>query len=97
MPSAKQVILFVIDGLRPDALQQAQELMARFEGLPVFIYHGEEDRNVSFEGAQQVAERLQAAGAKVEFHSEAGKGHEMPGEGAVRAYHDWLREVIRRR
>jgi predicted esterase len=70
------------------------EDLARFEGLPVFLYHGEEDRNVSFDRAREVAERLRAAGAKVEFYPEPGKGHEMPGKDAVRAYHDWLREVI---
>jgi predicted esterase len=70
--------------------------LRRFRGLPIFLYHGEEDRNVSFARARRVAERLQEVGAKVEFFSEPGKGHEIPGEGAVRAYHDWLREVIAR-
>ncbi len=95
-PAKFQALVVFSGGTRfgADSIDFLAEDLARFEGLPVFLYHGEEDRNVSFDRARQVADRLRAAGAKVEFYPEPGKGHEMPGEDAIRAYHDWLRSVI---
>jgi predicted esterase len=79
-------------GIRPDF--RHPENLAVFRDVPVFIYHGEQDRNVSYESAVEVAGKLEAAGARVEFHSESDKGHEAPGRGVVARYHRWLDQVL---
>jgi len=73
-----------------------EEDLGVFRSVPVFIYHGEQDRNVSYERAVQMVERLGAAGAQVEFHSDPDRGHEAPPDDIVAIYHDWLRRVLER-
>jgi len=83
------------EGSYPDFTNQ--EFLAGFDGVPVFLYHGEQDRNAPLEGAVLVAERLRAAGARVEFVTDADRGHETPGQETVEAYHTWLDGVLEER
>ncbi len=72
------------------------QYLAPFRDMPVFVYHGEQDRNVSYAGALDVVAGLRAAGARLTFHSEPDKGHEAPGEAVIAAYHRWLDQVLER-
>ena len=70
------------------------ESLEPFGGTPIFIFHGEKDLNVSYEQTLEVVEKLKAAGARVEFHSDPERGHEGPPERVIREYHRWLRLVL---
>ena len=49
---------------------------------------------VSFDRTLEVVEKLKAAGARVEFHSDPQRGHEGPPDGIIREYHRWLRPLL---
>ncbi|MBZ5589278.1 MAG: prolyl oligopeptidase family serine peptidase [Acidobacteriia bacterium] len=68
--------------------------LERFRGMPVFIFHGREDRNCPFSVTQELIGKLGRAGASVEFVTEAGAGHQRPGPEALARYHTWLRTVM---
>lgn len=76
----------------PDFLQEAY--VRPFAGVPVFVFHGSEDRNAPFELAEQTVEKLQAAGADVKFYVQQGAGHVAPDEVAREAYFAWLNRVL---
>ena len=80
------------DGSHPDFTDE--EFLAGFDGMPIFVFHGEQDRNASYERAVLAVEKLRAAGAHVEFATEADTGHESPGQETIEAYHTWLRGVL---
>jgi len=67
--------------------------LGKFKGMPMFIFHGREDRNCPFSVTQELIKRLERAGAKVEFVTEEGAGHQRPGPETLRCYHEWLRRV----
>lgn len=71
---------------------------AVFKGVPMFIFHGGKDRNCPFELTAEAVEGFKAAGAEVEFHAEADKGHELPSSPTLLALAQWLaREAARER
>jgi predicted esterase len=67
--------------------------LGKFKGIPIFIFHGREDRNCPFAITQELAAKLERAGARVELVTEAGAGHERPGLEALARYHEWLKTV----
>jgi predicted esterase len=70
------------------------EFVAGFDSVPVFVFHGEQDRNAPFERVVLAVEKLRAAGARVEFVTEPDRGHEAPGDETIEAYHAWLNAVL---
>jgi len=85
------VAVYRVDG----AIDFNQEQhLAAFRDVPIFICHGELDRNLPFDRAQAMAERLRTAGARVEFCGEPDKGHEAPGPETIARYHAWLDGVL---
>ena len=70
-----------------------EKSLTKFKGRPVFIFHGREDRNCPFAMTQELAAKLERAGAKVELVTEAGAGHQRPGSEAIVRYHAWLKRV----
>jgi predicted peptidase len=50
-------------------------LARRLKGVPVWVFHGEEDKTVPIRLDEQMVEALEAAGAEVRFTRYAGKGH----------------------
>ncbi|MBU1627774.1 prolyl oligopeptidase family serine peptidase [bacterium] len=54
--------------------------------IPIFIFHGKDDRSCPFERTEQFVEILKAAGAKVELHAEEGKGHESPSDETIKKF-----------
>ncbi|MCX6836111.1 MAG: alpha/beta hydrolase-fold protein [candidate division Zixibacteria bacterium] len=79
-----------------ESLDFLTEDLERFRGMPIFIYHGEQDRNVSYDRALEMVDRLKAIGALVKFHSDAERGHQRPSDSVITAYHQWLRGVIQK-
>ncbi|BDU77585.1 carboxylesterase family protein [Mesoterricola sediminis] len=68
-------------------------LQARFRGMPIFIFHGTEDRNCPFEATRDLAKGLERAGALVTFVTEAGKGHENPAPDTLEGFFAWLHRL----
>ena len=65
-----------------------------FRGMPVFVFHGEGDRNVPITDTRELVEKLIKAGARVEFFVDPAKGHEMPGRDGMEAFARWSAGVI---
>jgi predicted esterase len=65
-----------------------------FNGVPIFIFHGRQDRNCPYELTEELVTKLRKAGAKVEFRTEANAGHQMPGAETTAAYHAWLGTML---
>lgn len=66
-----------------------------FRGMPIFIFHGTEDRNCPFEATRDLAKGLERAGALVTFVTEAGKGHESPASDTLDGFFAWLQRLPR--
>jgi predicted esterase len=79
----------------PDFLQE--EALQTLVGVPLFIFHGQQDRNVPVDDVLTLVEKLRAAGSPVEVHLEAGAGHAIPAEEIIQAYRRWLKDVLDRR
>ncbi|MGZ7064744.1 MAG: carboxylesterase family protein, partial [Candidatus Aminicenantales bacterium] len=69
--------------------------LAKFKGMPMFIFHGLEDRNCPFAVTRELVKKLEGIGAEVELVTEAGAGHQRPGPDTVRRYHEWLKKWAR--
>ena len=67
-----------------------EQYQRAFEAVPIFVFHGRQDRNVSFDATGSLVEQLRAIGADVEFHVEDDKGHSFPNAETVAALHAWL-------
>jgi predicted esterase len=72
------------------------ENIERFRGVPVFIFHGKRDLNVSYSDTERFVEQLKEAGALVEFHAESEKGHEIPSNETIRAFFKWIAVTIQK-
>ncbi len=70
-----------------------ERYLAKFKGVPIFIFHGLGDRNCPFAVTQELIKKLERVGARVELVTEGGAGHQKPGPEAVRRYHDWLKAL----
>jgi predicted esterase len=64
--------------------------LAAFRDMPIFIFHGRQDRNVPFSATEDFVGKLRAAGADVEFVIDPDRGHERPGEEGIRSFRHWL-------
>jgi predicted esterase len=70
------------------------EMLSIFRDVPIFIFHGEQDRNAPFELTRTIVYLLEESGARVAFYSEADKGHEEASEETYQAYYEWVRKVL---
>ncbi|HUV37623.1 MAG TPA: prolyl oligopeptidase family serine peptidase [Patescibacteria group bacterium] len=87
-------------GFHPEAAEDAKiidftqaENIKIFRKVPVFIFHGKRDLNVSYDETERFVDQLERAGASVQFHAEADKGHESPSDETIRAFFDWVDAV----
>jgi len=69
--------------------------LAALKGETFFITHGTEDRNCPFAKTVQLVEGLKAAGAKVTFLAEPGRGHDGPSPEAETRYLAWLQDLAK--
>jgi phospholipase/carboxylesterase len=65
-----------------------QPRLASLAGVPVFQAHGKHDALLAFGAAERLRDRLQTAGARLEWHAFAG-GHEIPAS-VVAALGEWI-------
>ena len=79
--------------LAPDFTDEKN--LASFRNIPMFIFHGEKDLNVSLQTTKDVAEKFKKAGAKVELQIDPNKGHERPGNEIIDIYMKWVEEVMK--
>jgi predicted esterase len=77
---------------QPDFLEAKNLAVSR--GVPVFVYHGTRDRNTPFELTEKLVSLLRDAGARVEFCTEEGAGHGMPGPRCQAVYLRWLAALV---
>ncbi len=68
--------------------------LVKFKGIAIFLFHGRDDRNCPFAITKELVSKLERAGAKVEFVTEAGAGHQRPGAETIARYRKWLKTVI---
>ncbi|HSK10333.1 MAG TPA: prolyl oligopeptidase family serine peptidase [Vicinamibacterales bacterium] len=78
----------------PDFLEQ--EPAALFSKVPIFIFHGGQDRNCPIEQTRALVDRFRAANVRLQFEYEEDKGHEAPGPAAIAAFHAWLGQAFHR-
>ncbi|MFH1372586.1 MAG: prolyl oligopeptidase family serine peptidase [bacterium] len=71
------------------------DLLTLFYNIPMFVFHGERDRNAPYKITETLVTRLEQLGGQVEFHPEADKGHEEPGKETYQAYYDWVQKYFR--
>jgi len=76
------------DNIYPNFSQS--EYLKKFKQVPVFIFHGKQDRNCLFETTENIIELLKKEGALVTFVSEEDKGHEAPSEETISKYYKWV-------
>ncbi len=69
--------------------------LAKFKGMPMFVFHGRQDRNCPFAATVDFVGKLEKAGARVELVTEDCAGHQRPGPETIARYHEWLRKVLR--
>jgi predicted esterase len=73
------------------------ENLKPFAGMPVFVHHGEKDRNCPYQTMVEQVDRLRTAEARVEFISDPELGHEAPSRKTYDAYHKWLASVLEKK
>lgn len=66
-----------------------------FKGVPVFIFHGEKDRNVSFAVTKELMSKLEKIGAQVEFAFDTEEGHSAPTKPSLDKYFDWVKRIMK--
>ncbi len=79
--------LWLGEGKYPNFLNKKN--LEIFKNKPIFISHGEQDRNIPYSLAVQVSKLLKDTGACVEFHPVKNLGHNINKE-IYRAYFKWL-------
>jgi predicted esterase len=65
-----------------------------FADVPIFVFHGERDLNVSYKETEAFVAALKGAGANVEFVTEPDKGHEAASDESVAAFFRWVSGVL---
>ncbi len=82
-----------LKGVHPNFLNDIN--LEKFNDIPVFVFHGTQDRNCPYEVTQQFVQKLENAGAKVSFFTED-IGHEAPGKKITQTFFRWLENVIQK-
>ncbi len=80
------------DSTQPDFLEDKN--LRAFRNLPVFVFHGEKDRNCPYATTQKLVEKLRKAQARVLFVSEPEKGHDFPDAVTIKRYEEWVEGIF---
>ncbi|MFA5012742.1 MAG: prolyl oligopeptidase family serine peptidase [Ignavibacteria bacterium] len=79
--------------LAPDFTDEKN--LGSFKNVPIFIFHGEKDLNVTLQATLDFVNKMKMTGAKIELLTEPDKGHEFPGIATVEKYLRWVENVMR--
>ncbi|MFP4548525.1 MAG: alpha/beta hydrolase-fold protein [Fidelibacterota bacterium] len=71
-----------------------EQNLKKFNGVPIFIYHGREDLNCPFDLTEKLVEKMKDKNFEVTFVI-GEKGHGGMSKTAISHYHDWLRNRVR--
>ncbi len=83
----------MLSGFLPGVMHQQLQAQPRSTSLPsYFIAHGSKDEIIPCERSLQARDDLQAAGARVRFHSDA-VGHKV-GSSGIKALRSWVEELF---
>ncbi len=67
------------------------ERLHRIKGIPVWAFHGDQDRTVPFEKTKKIVDDLKASGSKIRFTVYEGAGHGISGRAySTKALYEWL-------
>ena len=66
-----------------------------FRNIPIFIYHGEKDRNVPIEATRDLVGKLEKVGAQVKLWIEPDRGHERPSREGTDQFLKWVGQVLK--
>lgn len=80
-----------LKGAHPNFLDEKN--LEKFADVPIFIFHGTQDRNCPYEVTQQLVKKLEHAGAKVSFYTQD-IGHEAPPKKIADNFHSWLKNIV---
>ena len=67
--------------------------MVKFREIPMFIYHGREDKNCSYDRTAKFVESLKNEGGTVEFIDDE-RGHDKPEEGVQERFNEWIKDFL---
>ncbi len=81
------------EDIYPDFTQQ--KYLREFNKIPIFIFHGKEDRNCSFSTTDRIVDLLKKSGTKIKFVTEEDKGHEPPAKETVEVYKEWVKTTTK--
>jgi len=70
------------------------KMLERFKDVPLFVFHGEGDRNAPYDITERVVTELKELGCQVEFHPEVDKGHEEASDKTFEAYYSWIKSIL---
>jgi len=72
----------------------SDELLSTFVGVPMFVFHGTGDFNVSFAATEKLIAALRERGhEEIVVCLESG-GHNLPGEESTVRFHEWLKKIL---
>lgn len=71
------------------------ENLKKFNDVPIFVFHGQEDRNCPFELTKILVKKFKTNGCEVKFNTEK-SGHNGMNKINQQEYHQWLREQIKK-
>jgi len=71
------------------------KFLKNFKNLPIFIFHGVLDHLCPYTMVVKSVKIFKEVGASVEFYPENIHGHGNPGQKTIKAYHQWLRAVVK--
>ncbi len=65
-----------------------------FRQIPMFIYHGTEDKNCSYESTVEFVEKLRKLGGNVEFYDDNVGHSKLESPEIIAKYNNWLQKTI---
>lgn len=65
-----------------------------FENTPLFIFHGEQDKNCSISKTEELVKLFKDNGVQVTYVTEKEKGHQRPDSHTIGKYRKWLDQVL---
>lgn len=79
--------------LAPDFTDEKN--LSSFKSVPIFIFHGVKDLNVTLQATLDFASKMKKTGATIELQTEPDKGHEFPGISSIEKYMKWVEKVMK--
>ena len=66
----------------------------QFLDVPIFIYHGIQDKNCSYADTRRFVKKLKELGGNVEFHEDNAGHSKLENLEIIKKYNEWLQKLI---